>query len=110
MRILEIGGDNDRGAMDLRLAVAGHEGRVHVDDPQSHDVLDGMTQRIPEDRAQLEWARDGILVFETTGHGVVQDALRADGSRVVSGSAPRAPRGREGSDLATHALRRRRHA
>jgi phosphoribosylamine--glycine ligase len=91
MRILGIGDALDLGDMYLRLAASGHELRVHVADPAYHGVMAGMLERVDDWREQLGWirkaGRDGLIVFETVGHGPLQDELRSDGFQVVGGSA-----------------------
>jgi phosphoribosylamine--glycine ligase len=90
MRFLGIGKGNDLGDMYLRLQAAGHDVRVHVDDPDSRDILAGMLRFIPDWRGELPWIReaneDGIIVFEGIGWGERQDELRAQGYHVVGGS------------------------
>ncbi len=91
MRILGVGDDNALGDMYLRLAAAGHDVRVFVGDPTSADVLQGLLTFTADWRAELPWIRDGeadgIVLFESVGHGAVQDQLRRDGFNVIGGSA-----------------------
>lgn len=91
MRILGVGQTLDLGDMYLRLAAEGCEVRVFVEDPAAVGVLDGMITRTDDWRGDLDWVRggrgDGIVIFESTGYGPVQDRLRAEGHRVIGGSA-----------------------
>ncbi len=88
MRILGVGDTLDLGDMYLRLAAQGHEVRVHVAEEDARDVLGGMITLGGAWDDDLAWVgRDGLLVFETATRGATQDALRADGYRVVGGSA-----------------------
>lgn len=91
MRILGVGETNDLGDMYLRLIAKGHEVRVHMSDENSHDVMQGMIDFIPDWRSSLEWIReagaDGIVLFETATLGEVQDELRQRGFNVIGGSA-----------------------
>ena len=90
MRVLGVGNHNDLGDLYLRLSAAGHAVKVHVADPDSSDILEGMLERSVAWEADLEWVREdpqGLVVFEGTGWGETQDRLRKQGFRVVGGSA-----------------------
>ncbi len=90
MRVLGVGDSNDLGALYLRLDAGGNDVRVHVRHVESRDVLQGMLRQSTDWREDLAWVRadpDGVVVFEETGWGETQDALRRDGFRVVGGSA-----------------------
>jgi phosphoribosylamine--glycine ligase len=77
--------------MYLRLSSAGHEVRVHMADPDSAGVMDGMLSFTDDWHNELDWIReagqDGIIIFETATFGEAQDALRKDGFNVIGGSA-----------------------
>ena len=77
--------------MYLRLSSAGHEVRVHMADPDSAGVMEGMLSFTDDWHSELDWIRDagqdGIVVFETATFGEAQDALRKDGFNVIGGSA-----------------------
>lgn len=89
MRFLGVGEHCDLGDMYLRLQQAGHEVRVFVRDPGSHDILRGLITRCDDWQAELDWVRaagsDGVVVFEDAKHGAVQDELRGSGLYVVGG-------------------------
>lgn len=88
MRILAIGARIDLGDMYLALQREGHEVRVHANDPSYAGCFAGLLDPVPDWRAELGWVgRDGIVLFEKVGQGATQDALRAEGYRVVGGSA-----------------------
>ena len=87
MRVLGIGDHNDLGDLYLRLVARGHDVRVHVADVDSQDVLAGLVPFAGALDDELSWAADGLIVFEGTGYGALQDRLRAEGRRVVGGSA-----------------------
>jgi phosphoribosylamine--glycine ligase len=90
MRFLGVGETNDLGDMYLRLIQRGHDVKVHMSDPESAGVMEGMLDFIPDWRRELDWIRavgkDGIILFETAAEGVVQDELRSDGYNVIGGS------------------------
>ncbi|MDP8999115.1 MAG: phosphoribosylamine--glycine ligase, partial [Myxococcota bacterium] len=94
MRVLGIGEHNDLGDLYLRLIARGHDVRVHIAERESSDILEGLLPRSPDWQSDLSWvggvggASDrGLILFEGTGQGATQDALRRDGYRVVGGSA-----------------------
>lgn len=91
MRFLGIGETCDLGDVYYRLSQAGHEVRVHIDEPEAHDVYGGMLHRVHDWHSQLGWIRqagsDGIILFESAIRGEVQDELRQAGYQVIGGSA-----------------------
>src|SRR5689334_13432138 len=87
MRFLGIGKGNDLADMYLRLQQRGHDVRVFVGDPEARDIFRGMLTFTEDWERDLEWARDGILIFEGIGWGETQDALRRKGFHVIGGSA-----------------------
>jgi phosphoribosylamine--glycine ligase len=87
LRFLGIGKGNDLADMYLRIQQRGHDVRVYVGDPQARDIFRGMLTFTDDWQRELEWARDGILIFEGIGWGETQDALRKRGFHVIGGSA-----------------------
>lgn len=88
MRILAIGPRAYLGDVYLALMREGHEVRVHAEDPPAFRAFGGLIETVPDWRAELDWVgRDGIVFFERIGRGAIQDRLRAQGYRVVGGSA-----------------------
>ncbi len=87
MRFLGIGKGNDHADIYLRLQERGHEVRVYVGDPSARDIFRGMLSFTGEWERELEWVRDGIIIFEGIGWGETQDRLRREGFRVIGGSA-----------------------
>lgn len=86
-RFLGIGKGNDLADIYLRLQQRGHDVRVFVGDPDAHDIFDNMLTFVGDWERELDWARDGILIFEGIGWGEIQDQLRRDRFRVIGGSA-----------------------
>ena len=87
MRFLAIGPRLYLGDIWTSLMREGHEVRVHAED-HANRAFAGILDPVPDWRAELDWVgRDGIICFERIGRGAVQDALRAEGYRVIGGSA-----------------------
>ena len=85
MRVLGIGETN-------ALAQRGHEVKVHIRDEACHDVYAGLLPRVADWSTELGWLRaagagESLILFESATQGPLQDALRAEGFRVVGGSA-----------------------
>ncbi|TCZ64865.1 phosphoribosylamine--glycine ligase [Roseicella aquatilis] len=88
MRVLAVGPRVYLGDIYLALLREGHEVRVHAEDPPEERAFGGLIQPVPDWRAELDWVgRDDLLLFERANRGEVQDALRAEGYRVIGGSA-----------------------
>lgn len=97
MRVLGIGETHDLAAMYLALQQRGHQVKVFVEDEACHDVYGGLITRVSDWSAELGWLRgpasaggspeDALVLFESATKGPLQDALRAEGFRVVGGCA-----------------------
>jgi phosphoribosylamine---glycine ligase len=90
MRFLGVGDACELGALYMRLLEDGHEVKVFIQDPLCHGTLAGIVERIDDWRAALPWVgKEGIIIFENVAEmrGAAQDKLRADGFRVIGGSA-----------------------
>ena len=90
LRILGVGARIDLAALYLGLMREGHEVRVHAS--VSTTTAGGMLDMVDPWRHALDWvgkgdSNDGVVIFEKVGQGKVQDELRADGFRVIGGSA-----------------------
>ncbi|RYY96266.1 MAG: phosphoribosylamine--glycine ligase [Comamonadaceae bacterium] len=95
MRVLGIGESCELGALYWRLARAGHDVRVFIQDPAMRDVHAGLVRQTTDWRAELGWLRgsgagdgpdDALVLFECASHGAWQDELRAAGFQVIGGS------------------------
>lgn len=91
MRYLGIGDTCDLGDLYYRLGLAGHEVKVYISTTEAQDVFGGMVTRVTDWRSELAWIRqagkEGIILFESAGMGVIQDELRQAGYQVIGGSA-----------------------
>ncbi len=88
MRVLAVGRRVYLGDLYLSLMREGHDVRVFAADPPAQRAFGGIIEPVADWRAQLPWVGDGgVILFEGVGQGALQDQLRADGYRVVGGSA-----------------------
>jgi phosphoribosylamine--glycine ligase len=93
MRFLGIGDYCDLSALYMRLASEGHDVKIYIGNEFCRSTLAGLVAQVSDWRAQLDWIReagdDGIILFENAAkqRGQAQDELRADGFRVIGGSA-----------------------
>lgn len=87
MRILFV--SRELGASELAL-VLHQEGcniKLFVEDKAVVNGLDGIVPKTKNWEQELNWVgKDGLIIFDDTGYGVQQSALRAQGYRVVGGS------------------------
>ncbi len=85
MRILGISGDFSMGDLCLRLSQEGHAVRIFVLDKKLN-AYRGMIRRSRDWRKDLKWVgKDGLILFDTTDFGAIQDGLRKDGYSVIGG-------------------------
>jgi phosphoribosylamine--glycine ligase len=90
MRFLGVTETCDLGSLYMRLVAEGHEVKVSVEEEGARGTMAGLVPRTADWRSELAWVgRDGIILFEAVseGYGALQDRLRAEGYRVIGGSA-----------------------
>ena len=76
------------GDLIIRLKKEGHNVLVFIDDKKQRCNLFGMIKQTRNWRSELKWVgKDGLIIFDSIGHGNLQDKLRASGYSVVGGSA-----------------------
>lgn len=85
MRILGISGDFSMGDLCFRLKEEGHDVRIFVAD-KSIKAYIGMLRHSTDWRRDLQWVgKNGLIIFDTTGFGAIQEKLRKDGYSVFGG-------------------------
>lgn len=87
MNVLLISRDFSAADLCLRLTREGHKVKAYVEDAEDRNIYAGMVQRVKHWKKELEWVgKKGLIVFDNTGYGKIQDELRKQGYAVVGGS------------------------
>ncbi len=86
-KILFISQDFSGSSLCQRLHREGNEVRAFVADPLYRQILDGLVEKTGLEDGLAWVGRDGLIVVDDVGFGLLQDRLRADGYAVVGGSA-----------------------
>lgn len=87
MNILFISRELSGGDMAYRLKKEGHAVKLYIEDRNQKQNLTGMVKKTDDWKSELPWVRkDGLIIFDDTGYGKIQDRLRRQGFSVVGGS------------------------
>lgn len=88
MRILIISKACDSSSLAYKLAKEGNEVKYYVEADHFDKVCNGFgVSRTSNWQNELDWVgKDGLIIFDYTGFGKIQDELRAKGYSVVGGS------------------------
>lgn len=87
MNVLLISNDFYAADLCLRLMREGHKVKAYVEDPTDRGTYVGMIKRVNSWKKELGWVgKEGLIVFDNTGYGKIQDELRKMGYAVVGGS------------------------
>lgn len=91
MRFLGVTETCDLASLYMSLQREGHLVKICISEPEARGTLAGLIEQVADWRSALQWLREdeGAILFESVseGHGALQDQLRAQGYRVVGGSA-----------------------
>jgi phosphoribosylamine--glycine ligase len=85
MKVLFISRDLSGGDLCYRLKKEGHDVKLFIQDSDQRKNLEGMVEKIGDWRKELGWVGKGLIVFDSTGYGKIQDQLRKEGYSVVGG-------------------------
>lgn len=70
-----------------RLVGEGHTVRLHIENKNCREPFDNIVDKSKNWKHDLKWVgKDGLIVFDDTGSGAIQDRLREKGYAVVGGS------------------------
>ncbi len=71
----------------MRIKKEGHHVKLFIEDKEQRQNMEGMLEKIGDWRKELKWiGKNGLIIFDSTGHGRIQDELRQEGYLVVGGS------------------------
>lgn len=87
MNILFISKDLAGSDLCYRLKEEGHSVRLFIEDKNQKQNLEGMVEKTDDWKKELSWVgKNGLIVFDCIGYGLIQDNLRKDGYSVVGGN------------------------
>jgi len=87
MHILVVSGDGSANDFCVRLGRDGHSVKLYTEDAKRKRDLRGMVRRVSNWEKELAWVgKEGLIIFDTTGFGKIQDKLRKRGYSVVGSS------------------------
>lgn len=87
MRILFISKDVIGGDLARVLKQEGHDVKLYIDNKDGRKCLDGIVTKTTNWRKELPWVgKNGLIIFDDTGYGKIQDKLREEGYSVFGGS------------------------
>lgn len=83
MKILFISNDLIAGNIAYLLTKAGHRVKLHIADENRRANLHNMVEKTDDWKLELKWVgKDGLIIFDDVGYGIIQDYLRKDGYTV----------------------------
>lgn len=87
LRVLFVSGELIAGDLACRLKKEGCDVKLYIEDKSRRDCLDGMVEKTEDWEEEINWVgKDGLIVFDDIGYGIIQDDLRKEGYNVVGGS------------------------
>lgn len=88
MKILFVSQDASGADLAWRLQQEGHDLKFYIEDKKFKDCYTGIIrQKINDWKKELRWVgKKGLIVFDFSGFGKIQDKLRKAGYQVVGGS------------------------
>ena len=87
MNILFISKDLSGADLCYRLKKEGHYVRLFIEDKKQIHNFEGLVEKTTNWKNDLDWVgKTGIIVFDSSGYGKIQDDLREKGYLVVGGN------------------------
>ncbi len=82
---LFVSNESLSGDLAWQIQKEGHKVRCYIKSGTDQDVYDGILEKVPNWREEVDWA--DVIIFDDTGFGEVADKLRKEGKFVVGGTA-----------------------
>jgi len=87
MNILFISKDLSGADLAYRLKKEGHSVRLFIEDKTQNHNFEGLVEKTKDWQNDLGWVgKNGLIVFDSSGYGEIQDNLRKKGYLVVGGN------------------------
>jgi phosphoribosylamine---glycine ligase len=88
MNILIVSRSLVGGDLAQRMKKEGHGVKLFIEDDFQKQNLEGIVEKTDDWKKELSWiGKDGLIIFDDSGYGEIQDELRKKGYSVVGGSA-----------------------
>jgi phosphoribosylamine---glycine ligase len=86
MKILFISNDLIAGHLAYLLKKEGHDVKLYIHEKGRRNNFDNLVKKTDNWRKELKWVgKDGLIVFDDSGYGKIQDKLRKQGYTVFGG-------------------------
>lgn len=87
MKILFVSTDLVAADLARIMKEEGHDVRLHINDRDRTHCFDNIVEKTSSWKKDVKWVgKDGLIVFDNTGFGRIQDQLRKKGYSVVGGT------------------------
>lgn len=87
MRILFVSRELIAADMAYQLKKEGCDVKLFIEGKGDKNCFDGIVKKTSNWRKELKWVgKNGLIIFDDTGYGKIQDRLRKDGYLVIGGS------------------------
>lgn len=88
MRVLFISNDLIAGHLAYLLKKDGNEVKLYIEEEDRKNNFHGLVEKTSDWKSELAWVgKDGLIVFDDVGYGLVQDSLRKEGYTIFGGCA-----------------------
>ena len=87
MKILFVSTDLVAADLARIMKEEGHDVRLHINEKDRTQCFDNIVEKSYNWKKDIKWVgTDGLIVFDNTGYGKIQDSLRKKGYSVVGGT------------------------